>query len=712
MQLQGVHTVSFRGKLLIFVGLIIIVSVALYSVITYAFASRQLERVAKKEMEQTVALIAKQSQIAFDTIKVDMELLAELQLIHVIALSPGNRTLVNEANRYFLEFVKKNTVYQSVNLLNREALCIASSYPDRIGYVTMQKFVQVRADFKTAMTGKTAVSQILLSMGTGRPLIAVSAPVTQNGTVVAVVRAVLDLDYLNNYFLKPQEFIYGGKAYFYDPGLNTTLPKGWEIPNVIKAKPYVKPNIPYLPELSTQKQGFVRYSSKNGPRTAAFCRTSDPEFILVIERPLKDVLAPIQTMGRVTVITLVMVLLVISVAVFFMANPFLCRLQQCMTFARDIEAGSLDKRLKTKGNDEIARLGKGLNAMVESLEKNRKALEEAELMYRGIFENAVEGIFITDRKGFFLNANQALASLLGFDSPAQIIGTNVTQYYSPDRRSSLLELLKAHGTMKYFEIYFHRRDGTERIGSIYARADKDEDGGIIQIQGILDDVTDLRKMEEQRRRAEETELASVRSQLEALRYQINPHFLFNVLNSLDALSESAPGRIPKLIDHLSRYLRSTFSSGNSGLVPLREELGTLESYLNIEKVRFEDNFDVTFDISSRVLDIPVPELLLQPIVENSVKHGMRTAALPLRIMIHGRAIDSMLRIEIANTGKLVSMENDNGNKTGVGLENIRKRLKLVYADHYQLNLYEENGWVRVIIEIPLTGENNGKRIRL
>ncbi len=703
---------SFRGKLLIFVGLIIIVSVALYSAITYVFASRQLERVAKKEMEQTVALIAKQSQIALNTIKVDMELLAELQLIHVIALSPGNRTLVNEANRYFLEFVKKNTVYQSVNLLNREALCIASSYPDRIGYVTMQKFVQVRADFKTAMTGKTAVSQILLSMGTGRPLIAVSAPVKQNGAVVAVVRAVLDLDYLNNYFLKPQEFIYGGKAYFYDPGLNTTLPKGWEIPNVIKTKPYVKPNIPCLPELSTQKQGFVRYSSKNGQRIAAFYRTSDPEFILVIERPLNDVLAPIQTMGRVTMITLVMVLLVISVAVFFMANPFLCRLQQCMAFARDIEAGSLDKRLKVKGNDEIARLGKGLNAMVESLEKNRKALEEAERMYRGIFENAVEGIFITDHKGFFLNVNQALASLLGFDSPAQIIGTNVTQYYSPDRRSSLLELLKAHGTMKYFEIHFHRRNGSERIGSIYARADKDEDGRIIQVQGILDDVTDLRKMEEQRRRAEETELASVRSQLEALRYQINPHFLFNVLNSLDALSESAPGRIPKLINHLSRYLRSTFSSGDPGLVPLREELETLESYLNIEKVRFEDNFDVTFDISSRVLDIPVPELLLQPIVENSVKHGMRTAALPLRIMIHGCAIDSMLRIEIANTGKLVSMENDNGNRTGVGLENIRKRLKLVYADHYQLNLYEENGWVRVIIEVPLTGENNGKRIRL
>ena len=239
---------SFRAKLLTVVGLIIIVSVVLSFTITYFFARQQLEKAAKKETEQTVSLITKQSQIALNTIKVDMELLADLQLIHTITRFPKNKALVNETNRYFQQFVNKNKVYQSINLLNSDALCIASSYPDRIGYVTMQRFVQTRSDFQTALSGKTSVSQILLSMGTGRPFIAVSTPVIQNGVIKAVVRAILDLDYLNDFFLRPQEFIYGGKAYFYDPRLDMTLPEGWKIPNVIKAKPYVRPGIPDLPE--------------------------------------------------------------------------------------------------------------------------------------------------------------------------------------------------------------------------------------------------------------------------------------------------------------------------------------------------------------------------------------------------------------------------------------------------------------------------------
>lgn len=692
---------SFRAKLLTVVGLIIIVSVVLSFTITYFFARQQLEKAAKKETEQTVSLITKQSQIALNTIKVDMELLADLQLIHTITRFPKNKALVNETNRYFQQFVNKNKVYQSINLLNSDALCIASSYPDRIGYVTMQRFVQTRGDFKTALSGKTSVSQILLSMGTGRPFIAVSTPVIQNGVIKAVVRAILDLDYLNDFFLRPQEFIYGGKAYFYDPRLDMTLPEGWKIPNVIKAKPYVRPGIPDLPDFMSQKQGFVRYTSKEGPQIAAFYKMSDPEFLFIVERPLKDVFAPIRTMGKVTVIMLAVVLLAICLSVFLMANPFLLRLQQCMSFAREIKAGSLDKRLRIKGSDEVAQLGKGLNAMVESLEKNRKALEEAERMYRGIFENAVEGIFITDNNGFLLNANQALASILGFDSPAQIIGSNVAQYYSTERRSALLDLLRAKGTVKYFEVCFYRPDRTKRTGSIYARADRDNSGEITQIQGILDDITDVRKVEQQRRRAEEAELRSIRSQLEALRYQINPHFLFNVLNSLDALSESNPGRIHKLIEHLSRYLLSTYSTSDSGLIPLKEEIETLESYLHLQKIRFEDKLDVAFDISPRIMDMLIPELLLQPIVENSIKHGMQTTMPPLRIEIHGNADDDMLRIEIANTGKLISRKNDNNNRTGVGLENIRKRLELTYPDRYRLDLGEENGWVRVIIEVPL-----------
>ncbi len=702
---------SFRTKLLIVVAVMIVISVFLSSVITYISARRQLESSAKRQMQQTVALIAKQSQIGLERFKMDMELLAESTLIHNVIRSPKNSALVRETNLHFLDIVKKNNVYQSVNLLDRDAWCIASSYPDRIGYSPMRQVVATRLDFRAAMAGKTTISQVIFSHGTGRPNIAVSTPVKQDGKVVAVIRSILDLDQLNDYFLTPQETIHGGKAYFYDPRMDTTLPQGWVIPNIIRSKPYMRPDIPDLPEFAAKRSGVVIYSLKSRPRLAAFLRTSDPEFLFVIERPLHDVLAPIETMGKITLITLIVMLLVITLAVFVMANPLLRRLERCMSFVRDIEAGFLNKRLEAGGTDEISGLARGLNTMAQSLQESRTALERAERLYRGIFENAVEGIFVTDPQGVILNANPAFASLVGYGSPTEVVGRNVSHYYSSGMRARLLQLLDTQGTVKDFEIVFHRRDGLQRTGSIYARADKDGQGKILRIQGILDDITEKKQIEKERRRAEEAELRSVQAKLEALRYQINPHFLFNVLNSLSALAKISSRQTDRLIQQLSRYLRSTISSSESGFVPLRQELGTIESYLNIEKVRFEDDLLVSIELPEQTMDVQVPELILQPIVENAVKYGTKTSKLPLRITIEGRVTNSFLVVEIINTGRWVSMDNREGVRRGVGIENLRKRLNLIYADHYKFQTEEDNGRVRVMVGVPLDPVNRRRRIQ-
>ena len=701
---------SFRSKLLIVVGLIILTSVLLSSAITYICARRQLESVARKEMEEKVALIARQSQIALDTFKTDLELLGELSLVRQVAVYPEKRALVDEANRYFQEVVKKNKVYQSVNLVDLNAKCIASSYPNRINHAVLRQIVHKRADFHAAVAGKVSVSQILISHGTGRPAIFISVPARVHGRIVAVLRPALDLDYFNNYFLRPQQYVHEGKAYFFDPQLDTTLPEGWKITNVMTAKPYIPPDIPASSELLTKRKGFVQYSSKDGAQLVAFLRTSDPEFLFVVERSLQDVLAPIQTMRKVTIITLIIMLLVISLSVFMIFDPFLRKLEQCMIFVREIEAGFFYKRLNTKGNHEISKLARGLNAMAESLEESRDALEEAERLYRGIFENAVEGIFVANPDGLLLNANPAFAQLLGYDSPSEIIGTNVTQYYSQERRAALLEELRTHGTVKNFEITFHRRDGTERIGSLYVRADRDSEGRITRSQGIGDDITEQKQVEEERRRAEEAQRLFVQSQLEALRYQINPHFLFNVLNSLVVLSESDPGRITGLIYQLSSYLRSTLASRESGLVPLVEELAVIESYLNLEKVRFEDDLAVSVHAPDTLHDAMIPELLIQPLVENAVKHGMKTSPMPLEVDVSCRESGESVEIAVSNTGRWVQGNNENGNGDGgIGLENIRKRLDLTYGDQYRLHIGEKDKRVCVTIEIPRTGGTGEKQ---
>lgn len=693
---------NFRSKLLVVVAVMIVVSVFLSSAITYVSARRHLESAARRQMEQTVALIAKQSQIGLERFKMDMEFLAESRLVRDVTKSPKNETLVREANLHFLDIVRKNRVYTSINLIDSDAWCIASSYPDRIGYSPMRQMVATRPDFKTAIAGEGTISQVILSHGTGRPIIAISVPVRQDGRVMAVVRSTLDLDHINDYFLVPQEAILGGKAYVYDPWLDTSLPKGWVVPNTIRSKPYLRPDIPDLPELAASRSGIVSYSTRSGRRLAAFLKTSDPEFLFVVEKPLRDVLAPIETMGRITLATLVVMLFVITVAVFRMANPLLRKLEGCMAFVRDIKAGILDRRLEAKGTDEISGLARGLNTMTQSLEENRNALEEAERLYRGLFENAVEGIFVTNLEGVVQNANPAFASLLGYGSPEDVVGRNVSRYYSSTRRNRLLDMLETRGTVKNFEVFFHRCDGSQRIGSIYARADRDEKGKIFRIQGILDDITEQKEIEKERRRAEDAELRSVQAKLEALRYQINPHFLFNVLNSLSALARISSRQTDQLIQQLSRYLRSTISSSESGFVPLRQEMGTIESYLNIEKVRFEDDLMVNIDLPSQTMDVRVPELILQPIVENAVKYGTKTSDLPLKITIEGSITDDrLLLLKITNTGHWVSTEDRIKTGKGVGIDNLRKRLTLIYADQYLFRTEEDTGLVRIVLGVPL-----------
>ncbi len=131
-------------------------------------------------------------------------------------------------------------------------------------------------------------------------------------------------------------------------------------------------------------------------------------------------------------------------------------------------------------------------------------------------------------------------------------------------------------------------------------------------------------------------------------------------------------------------------------------MGTIESYLNIEKVRFEDDLMVNIDLPSQAMDVRVPELILQPIVENAVKYGTKTSELPLKITIEGSVTDDrLLLLKVTNTGHWVSTDDGGRTGKGVGIENLRKRLTLIYADQYLLRTEEDSGLVRVIIGVPL-----------
>ena len=192
------------------------------------------------------------------------------------------------------------------------------------------------------------------------------------------------------------------------------------------------------------------------------------------------------------------------------------------------------------------------------------------------------------------------------------------------------------------------------------------------------------------------------ARLETLRYQLNPHFLYNALNSVEALSRVGPNQIPEMVRRLCECLRYALHPKTGGLATLQQEHRQVASYLHVEKVRFGDRLVWETDVGDAVQGAVVPEFLLQPLVENAIKYGMRTSDMPLRVVIRAGNAAGVLEIEVRNTGRWSGVANDpNG---GVGLENLKNRLNILFADRYRLTVAEAAGWVSVTVAIPLQRE--------
>ncbi len=165
------------------------------------------------------------------------------------------------------------------------------------------------------------------------------------------------------------------------------------------------------------------------------------------------------------------------------------------------------------------------------------------------------------------------------------------------------------------------------------------------------------------------------SELRLLRAQVNPHFLFNALTSIIAEAER-PARVIEITHALADFLRFSLSQ-DGNMHPLGEELDALESYLQVEKIRFEGRFEYSLAADAAVRNLAVPCALAQPLLENAVKYGMRTSPRPLRVALRARLGADRLVLEVENTGQWV--EAGTGTSTGIGLANLRRRLELLYG---------------------------------
>jgi two-component system, LytTR family, sensor histidine kinase AlgZ len=206
------------------------------------------------------------------------------------------------------------------------------------------------------------------------------------------------------------------------------------------------------------------------------------------------------------------------------------------------------------------------------------------------------------------------------------------------------------------------------------------------------------------RRSAETEalrlaLIAQISQFRALRSQLNPHFLFNCLNSLRELIDEDRNRAKQVIDQLSALLRYTLRADRVETVSLKEELGAVEDYLTLEKVRFEERLRTRFDIDPQSLEARLPPMLLQTLAENGVKHGIARLPAGGELAVIAKVLEGNLRVEIINTGKLSDATEGS---SAVGLDNARERLRLMYGDSASLTLAAAGeSKVRAEVVIPL-----------
>ena len=197
----------------------------------------------------------------------------------------------------------------------------------------------------------------------------------------------------------------------------------------------------------------------------------------------------------------------------------------------------------------------------------------------------------------------------------------------------------------------------------------------------------------------QTQLADAR--LKTLQAELHPHFLFNTLHAISTLVQTDPDAADRMISRLSDLLRLTFDRSGAPHVTLHEELEFLQKYLEIEQTRFQDRLTVRYDNDTDTLDAEVPRMLLQPLVENAIKHGLSPKTGQGLVQIRSRQEANRLWLEVSDNGVGLSGSARSQFRSGVGLANTRDRLECLYGDAHRLEFSEGGGGLTIRIALPL-----------
>jgi two-component system, LytTR family, sensor kinase len=207
--------------------------------------------------------------------------------------------------------------------------------------------------------------------------------------------------------------------------------------------------------------------------------------------------------------------------------------------------------------------------------------------------------------------------------------------------------------------------------------------------------TEERKLKEAR-----LETRLMEAQLKTLQAELHPHFLFNTLHAISTLIHRDPEAADRMISRLSDLLRITFDRSGEAKVTLKEEIEFLQKYLDIEQTRFPDRLTVRVEIDPEALDAEVPRMILQPLVENAIKHGIAPRTDRGHLQITAGRQDDRLWMEVRDNGGGLHGGTLKKLRTGVGLSNTRARLECLYAGQHRLEFTDRHGGLAVRVDIP------------
>lgn len=221
------------------------------------------------------------------------------------------------------------------------------------------------------------------------------------------------------------------------------------------------------------------------------------------------------------------------------------------------------------------------------------------------------------------------------------------------------------------------------------------------VVGIKSAYSYYQKYRERELHSSQLEARLAQSRLQVLKMQLHPHFLFNTLNAISELIHKDPESADRMLTDLSDLLRLSFENLEVQEIPLKQELEFLEKYLEIEQMRFHDRLTVDMRISPDTLDASVPNMILQPLVENAIKHGIAPRSSGGRIDINALRSNGHLEISVHDDGLGVPFGDVENLPEGVGLSNTRRRLKHLYGDQHKFDLTTRaDGGVGVKLELP------------